>query len=422
MPRYDDEPSVSSGSIRKYITLGFLGITLFAGAICSSQLFEYVDAHEIMVIQGVGGGLTFYTDNGGYKAQWFGKVTKYPRRDYYEFDQAPIGFNDNGKAALTGSIQFEYPLDEKSLRAIHLRFGSPEAVKSQILKTVTDKAILMTGPLMSSKESSAEKRNLLISYIDDQITNGIFKTRTTTVNVVDELTKENKTVSAVEIIHGEDGQPERAQKAVLPEFGLTPFNFAIAKIEYEEAVEKQISRQQEITMDVQTAIANTKKAEQDYLTVQAQGRAEAERAKWKQEVANAEQQAAAEQVKKVAELKAAQLKSVALTEAQQKLEVATLNAKAAEQNKQAAILQGQGDAEARRLVMAADGALDKKLLAWTTVNNAYATAMKEGSLVPQIVMGGSATANAGGVMDMVNLMSAKTAREIGLDLDKANAQ
>lgn len=34
----------------------------------------------------------------------------------------------------------------------------------------------MTGPLMSSKESYAEKRTNLIRFIEDQISNGVYKT------------------------------------------------------------------------------------------------------------------------------------------------------------------------------------------------------------------------------------------------------
>ena len=58
---------------------------------------------------------------------------------------------------------------------------------------------------------------------------------------------------------------------------------------YEETVEAQIRQQQSITMDVQTAIADAKKAEQRAITVEQQGRANAAEAKWAQEQIKATQ-------------------------------------------------------------------------------------------------------------------------------------
>src|SRR6187402_3032671 len=60
-------------------------------------------------------------------------------------------------------------------------------------------------------------------------------------------------------------------------------------------------------MQVQTAIANSKKAEQDAITTELQGKAAAAKAKWEQEV----------------------IKAQAITQAQQEKEVAALNAETA---------------------------------------------------------------------------------------------
>ena len=75
----------------------------------AGELVEHLDAQEVMVIQSLSGKLTVY-DTPGYHPQWFGKVTKYPRRSSHEF-QAPIRFNDGAQAKMHGSIQFEIPTD-----------------------------------------------------------------------------------------------------------------------------------------------------------------------------------------------------------------------------------------------------------------------------------------------------------------------
>ena len=121
-------------------------------------------------------------------------------------------------------------------------------------------------------------------------------------------------------------------------------------------------------MYVQTAIAAAKKAEQNAITVEKQGEAEAMKAKWDQEV----------------------IKARAVTESEQKKEVAKLDKEAAEFKKQELILLGQGEAERKKLVMNADGALEKKLEVYKEVNLRYAEAIEKykGNWVPSVTMGG----------------------------------
>jgi hypothetical protein len=99
------------------------------------------------------------------------------------------------------------------------------------------------------------------------------------------------------------------------------------------------------------------------------------------------------------------------------MEVARLDAMAAENEKKANILRGEGEAARKKLIMNADGALEKKLEALVTINEKYAEAIKgySGNWVPSIVMG-AANGAANGAMELVNLLTAKTARELAVDL------
>ncbi len=67
--------------------------------------------------------------------------------------------------------------------------------------------------------------------------------------------------------------------------------------------------------------------------------------------------------------------------------------------------------------MEADGALEKKLEAWVSVNGKYADAIAkhEGAWVPSIVMGANGTAQ-NGANDLISLLMAKTAKDLSLDL------
>jgi hypothetical protein len=361
------------------------------------QFVENVDADQIMVVQSpVSGELTFHT-NAGLKWQGFGKVTKYLKRSIYEFE-APVQFNDGGKGIIHGSVQYDMPLDIQNLTELHTRFGSRQAIQSQVIQVVTNKVIYMTGPVMSSRESYAEKRNYLINYVQDQIDHGVYQTSQVQEQVLDELSNTQKTITVAAIVRGEDGQPLRQEGSVVGEFGIRAFNFAIERIAYDDTVEDQIQKQQTIAMDVQTSIADALKAQQRAITVEQQGMADAAQAKWEKEV---------EKAKRV-------------TEAQMRKEVAVLDREAAEEKKREQILLGEGTAKRRQLEMAADGALDKKLAAWIESQKVWAAAVSEykGNWVPQIQMGqGNSKGGSNGAQDLVDMLTAKTAKELALEME-----
>jgi SPFH domain / Band 7 family len=389
----------SSGTTPKFVSssgwmiLGVVGLILFL-VLCKMS-FENLNVHQIMCIQApFSGKLSWYT-SAGMKWQGFGRVTKYDKRSMYKFE-IPVRFMDGGHATMHGSVQFEMPLDKDHLNDIQAKFGNEDAVRTSLIQTVVNKSVYMTGPMMSSKESYAEKRNYLISYVEDQIQNGIFKTLSRDTVIKDNFSGAEKTITIVDIVR-KDGVPCRQEESALSRFGIKAFNFAIENMPYDATVESQIQQQQKITMDIQTAIADAKKAEQNVITVEANGKASAAKAKWEQEVIKAQQ----------------------VTEAQQKLAVATLAAQAAEQTKKEQILLGEGEAERKKLVMAANGALEPKLDAYVKIHQAWAEAFSKfgGSVVPQFQMGagaGGATGNA--ATEFMSLMSAYAAKGLSLDM------
>jgi regulator of protease activity HflC (stomatin/prohibitin superfamily) len=318
---------------RQIVAMALAAIVLVAILLSLGSIAENLDAKQVMVIQSpVAGDLNWYTTS-GVKWQGFGKVTLYNRRSQYWFsakddqgektnDSIKIRFNDGGHAQISGGISWEMPLDEAHLTAIHQKFGSQAAIEQQLIGTIIEKSIYMTGPIMSSKESYAERRNELLNLIEDQIQNGVYLTRTVQEKAKDPLTGEVKTIAKVELVVDKDGKPKRAEESPLQEFGIKVFNLSINEVKYDEQVEDQISQQQKLTMEVQIAMADAKKAEQEALTTKKQGEATAAKAEWEQKTIMAKEVTRAEQEKKVAETLAAQ-----------KLAVAELDAKAAAQFK-----------------------------------------------------------------------------------------
>ncbi|MBI3572731.1 MAG: hypothetical protein HY092_00855 [Candidatus Kerfeldbacteria bacterium] len=255
----------------------------------------------------------------------------------------------------------------------------------------------MTGPLMSSRESYNERRNELIHDIEDQIQHGVYRTSTVEAKAPDPITGETKSIQVVKITTDATGNQARQEQSPLERFGIQTFNLSLNSLDYEETVEKQIRQQQEMTMAVQTAIAEARKAEQAAITAAKNGEAEAAKAKWAQEVVKAKE----------------------VTLAQQHLAVNTLEAQAAEQRKRQLILEGEGEGEKKRLAMVANGALEQKLATYLETQKVWAGAFErfQGQLVPGVVMGGGANAApASGVQNFMDLMSVKAARDLNLDM------
>ena len=316
-----------------------LGIIAFVAVILIPMIVENQDASEIMVIQSVSGNLDVFTEPGPH-AQWFGKVTYYPRQAQYSFCSNPtkdgeqlcdnanapskkLRFNDGGHANLNGFVMWEMPTDAKSIIEIHKKFGSAEAVQNRAVAKMIDGAVYLAGPLMSSTESSGARRGELVNYINDQAENGIYVTNAENVTVKDAITGQDKTDSVTKIALGANGLPLRQQGSVLSELGIKLQPLSISELKYDGVVEKQIAERQKAITQVQNARANALRAEQDAITVAKQGEADAAKAKWEQEV----------------------IKAKEVTRAQQQLEVATLAAKSAEMTKREQILLGEGEAE-----------------------------------------------------------------------------
>lgn len=306
-----------------------------------------------------------------------------------------VSFNDGGHAFLHGSVRVDLPLDEQNLWEVRTRYGSQDALEQQLVRTVVAKAIYMTGPLMTSKESIAEKRNELINLIEDQAQGGVYKTVVRDIKTKDPLSGEEKTVSVTEIQRDKDGNALRQEKSPLEELGIRISNFSPTLIDYDDRVEAQIQTQQQATMQVQTAIANAKKAEQDAITTEQQGRADAAKARWEQETINAKE----------------------IAEAQKSLEVARLAAQRAEQYKREQVLIGEGDGARKRAEMVANGALEQKLEAYIKVQEAWAAAFakRTGNVVPEVVVGGSGGATNNAQL-MMELLSIKAAKDLALDV------
>jgi len=388
------------------IVAGFLLLGLIVFFIANSV--TTVDADEIVVKQNMLDGQLQVWNTPGVHWQNFGTVTRYKRSAQYWFsthedegkktdDSIKVRFNDGGHGNVSGSLRYNLPLDPAKMLSLHSTYKSMAAIDHELVRQVVNKSVFMTGPLMSSRESYAEKRSDLINFITDQIVGGVYRTQRKQIETTDPLTGQKKTVDYVEpkLGAGPNGI-EREEESPIQRFGLSAYNITINGIDYDATVEEQIKQQQSAIMAVQQAIVNSRKAEQDAITVAKQGEAEAAKAKWVQEVIKATEITKAQQEKDVATLQAEKNKAVAALA----LDTAKLDA-------QTTMTSAKADSDAKKLAITADNALDKRLNAYVTTQKAWATAFSAQRQTPDIQMGGGSNNPTTSFMDMLAVKAAK---------------
>lgn len=396
------------------------GILLLAIGAFGSVTF--LDAKHVAVVQYPNGTMRVFADPGP-QWSWFGTVTRYQRRAQFEFDNdkaacqagfsgrgtqpLPIKFAEGGNAVICGELSFEMPAKQDQMVEIQKDFGSMSAIEQQLIKPALTNAINLSGQTMRSDESVAERRSELLHFIEDQMKFGVYKTTTRQIRELDKVTKQDRTITVVEIVKDGEGKAVRNNVSAISKYGIDLVQTSISYIKYSNEVEAQINAQQAARARVQVSINEAIAAEQETRTLAEKGKQTATKAEWDQKTLAAKAIEQARQEKVVAETHAAKAK-----------EVAKLEKEAAEFTKQKEILLGQGESERKRLVMSADGALEKKLEAYVSVNAKYADAIQNyaGNWVPTTVMGGAGSGNVNGAQTLIDMLTAKTARELQLDM------
>lgn len=386
--------------ISKNKTLGIvIGVVAVVGLCLLGSLFEDADKSKNYVCQmPVTGTYSVWTD-GGLQWQGFGTVREYSKTSQIEFTElekndegyiasgenpaASTTFNDKGRGFIVGSFRVVLPTDEQNMMKIQRDFGSEKALINNLVRPTLYKVVTSCGPLMSSLESVSETRTDLIHYITDQLNNGVYKTRSRKVEVVNEITGETEVRTQAEIITDPNspGSYKRQENSPFSQYGITCGLVSITDIKYDKATQSQIDAQKQANLAVITAKTQATKAAQDAITIEEQGKAAAAKAKWEQE----------------------KLKAVAVTKAEQEKEVSRLAAEKAKFDKEKIIAQGQAEAEANRLKVQA-GLTPQEKAEWdykTAVGIAEALANSKVQWVPQVMMGNGQNGNT--AMDAVGL-------------------
>lgn len=362
---------------------------------CLPKIGEDVKNEQIVVNQAPFTGRMSYWTEPGFHWQWFGNITSYYKTQQLWFGSSddsgdqqgspiPVIFNDASDGMIYGSLRVKLPTDQEHLSRIQTDYNGMGRLMNDLVKQTVTKVVYASGPLMSAFESYAEKKNDLIEYIMDQLANGVYKTTVNKVETIDPVTGEVKVVKMAALIADSDapGGYKRSESSPFKYYGIEIGQVSISKIAYSDKVNQQIAQQQEANMLIQTSKAKSAAAQQEAIRAEEEGKAVAAKARWEQE----------------------KIKAVEVTKAEQEKEVARLAAEKANYEKAKIIAEGQAEAEAARLKVAA-GLSPSEKAEWeykTKVGVAEALAKSNVSWVPTVMYTGNG-GSAGSSMDAVGL-------------------
>lgn len=419
---------------KSIVALAVFVLCLLGALLITPQLYENVHAGTYHIAQSpLSGKVTCYLQTGPY-FQCFADVAIFPVSETFYFTQDKEGgegdysihvqFNDGSLCQISGTCRVDMPRTEKECIELVTKFGyrTEKQVDEKLILPVIRRAMILSANQMSAKESYSEKRMNFIADTLDQIDNGIYITKDVVTKEVDPVSGQMVTKIQKVPMLDNNGCKIREQNP-LKGTGISISNFEVKQFVYEEKVRAQIATQQQALMEVQTSKANALKAEQDALTTEAKGKADVMRAKYEREQEKVKATVDAEREQAVAVIKAEQLVKVAEKDKEQALisagklkDVATINLEAAKLEKQQTIALAEGNAEAKRLILASDGALAQKLETIVLINKSWSEAFKERK-VPSVIMGGKDGANTDGdTQTFMSLLNIKAAKDLVLDM------
>jgi regulator of protease activity HflC (stomatin/prohibitin superfamily) len=403
---------------RRLISVGVVAaICIALAVVLGGNLFETVGKGTYQVKQAAISGTMSAKMTPGFWMQMFGDIQTWPKADTFFFthdktegqgmDQSiEVRFNDGSICNISGTMRIQMPTTEDQAIALVTGEGytSFSDMEAKLMLPVVRNALRLTANLMSARESYQERRADFTFWAWDQIQNGMYETEEYVKEVTDPITKEVAYKTLKRIKKDKDGNVLR-QNNPIEGLGLQLANFEIKSFEYHEKVKAQIAAQQDALMAVATAAANAKKAEQEEITAEAEGRRLVTTAQYEKEQ---------EKVKVV--LDAQQRKEVAILAAEATKATAELDRDAARFFKEEQILRGEGEAERRKLVMEADGALELKLKTHQAVMFKFAEEFGKQKWVPQVSFGSSGNTGGNEATNLINLLTMQSLNSLGLDV------
>ena len=424
--------------------LGIIGGLVLAAVGCFNSVMVYNEAGYQTHIRTIMGEEKVVTEV-GYATKWFGKATPWKQAQTLQFnivkegetsrevddgvgvDNYKVVFLGNVDGTVEASTRVRMPTGEQFLQ-IAREYRTPENFMQLAVVPAVKETLQTTASLMTADDYFAGARSEFSGNYEDQLRNGqlvikrkeIKKSVEQTRNEGDKLTsgagvegeqKRTEFVTEKEV-DGKGQVLRKPQQFVL--LGASVVEARITNILPNEQFRGRMVKVQTAQADLAIARQNRLKEEEEKLLVTARGEKEVEQKRQETLRVQVEQTTNANTEKLLAITKAEQEKAtaeIAKKTSQELLDKAEIDAKATK-------TLADAEAYAKKAVILADGALDKKLATLEKINKFWADAAGVAP-VPGVMMGGGAEGGAGRqseIGQLMQIMAAKAAKDLSVDL------
>lgn len=406
---------MEQSKMKKY---AIIGIALVLGLIAFMVMnpFSWNDAGNRTVVEQAGGNQFVEFTPGIFYAGFFAKETEWPNQISVMYNEKEadldlvdngvqvgmikIMFNDGTTADVKGIAQFVLPSDEKDMILIHNTHRTPQSLVTKRLATFTKECLQSSAQSMSSDKHYGGGRAQMSQDFLDQLRNGVYISETQEKVTYDSIEKEKKRLYITSVKKNKEGIPERKTSAIA-EYSISVADASIIDTDYAPVVDQKLGKIIEAATKSAVSRQELMTAQQQSLTAKAKG---------EQALVEIEYQQKQEQTKQV-------------VAAQTKVEVAKQDKLQQQVAYEGAVFEAKkrqtlADVAAyeKKTTLQANGALELKLDAWLKAEQYKWDAFGkfQGNLVPQIQTGGTQTNG----LNFMELMSAKAAKDLALDLRK----
>lgn len=422
--------------------LGVVGGLTLAVIGCFNSIFVYNEAGYQTHIRTIMGEEKVVTEV-GYATKWFGKATPWKQAQTLQFsivregEQSPevdggvgvdnfkVVFNMNVDATVEASTRVRMPTGDQFL-AIAREYRTPENFMQLAVVPAVKETLQTTASLMTADDYFAGARSEFSSNYEDQLRNGQYVIKRKEVKrVVDAGRSEGDKLVSGAGVDGEQKRTEfinekeldskghelrKAQQFV--NLGAQVVEARITNILPNEQFRARMVKVQTAQADLAIARADRLKEEEAKLLSIAKGQRLVEEKRQETLRDQTEQTTNAETDKLLAITKASKAEEeakIAKRTAQELLEKAKIDAQATKTTADA-------EAYALRVVLEADGALDKKLAAAVKMNKDTADAVASAPVSQFSMGGGNSGSRASQVEEFMTLMNAQNMKALSLDM------
>lgn len=351
---------------------------------------------------------TFWAGFGAKETEWSNQISVSYVNDAADYDlkdntieigKINVRFNDATTAKVSGITQYVLPSGEKEMLEIHNTHRTPESLVKRRLAPYTQECLQSSAQLLSSEAHYSGGRAQMVQDYLDQLKNGAFLLRVDEQNMYDSLEKANKKVYKV-VQQLDNNKQVKRKFSSIKEYEISVGDAQITDVDYQDQVDNMLAKKIESSTKASVSKQELMTAQQQALTMEAQGKAKLVQIEYEQKQAQTKQVVAAQTQVELAK---------------QDLEKQAIQEKAAIKEASKIKILADADAYEKQRAIQANGALEQKIDAVVTINKYWADAFKgyQGNVVPLYQTGGN---SGNGGLNFMELMNAKAMKDLSLDL------